>query len=109
MKATLCALAIAVAAAGAGPARAEGPTIGPEIRITRAAGAITVVGDLSDPGWKGAARVDTWFETNPGDNVPPPVKNVAYLTYDDTYLYAGFELEDPRPDLIRATFVDRDN
>jgi hypothetical protein len=66
-------------------------------------------GDLSDPGWKGATKVDTWYETNPGDNVPPKVKSVGYLTYDDRFLYAGFEFFDPEPEKIRAPFGDRDN
>src|SRR5262249_54527455 len=69
----------------------------------------TIDGDLSDPGWQGATKVDTWYETNPGDNVPPPVKNTAWLTYDEKYLYAGFEFEDPHPEQIRAPFGDRDN
>jgi hypothetical protein len=79
------------------------------IHITRATGPIVMDGDLSDPGWKGATKVDTWYETNPGDNVPPKVKSVGYLTYDDKFLYAGFEFFDPEPEKIRAPFGDRDN
>ncbi len=82
---------------------------GAEIHITRAAGPIVVDGDLSDPGWKGATRVDTWYETRPGDNVPPKVRSVAYLTYDDRYFYAGFEFSDPDPARIRAPYADRDD
>ena len=82
---------------------------GDPIHITRAAGPITVDGDLSDPGWKGAVRLETWYETNPGDNVPPKVKNVGYLTYDDRFLYAAFEFSDPDPSKIRAPYADRDN
>ena len=85
------------------------PPAPPEIHITRAAGAITVDGDLSDPGWKGATKVDTWYETNPGDNLPPKVKSVGYLTYDDRFLYAAFEFSDPEPSRIRAPYGDRDN
>src|SRR5206468_3726324 len=65
-------------------------------------------GDLSDPGWQGVEAIGTWFETNPGDNVEPPVKNVGYLTYDDRYFYAGFRFEDPRPSAIRAPIGDHD-
>src|SRR5204863_7078005 len=79
------------------------------IHITRAAGPIVMDGDLSDPGWKGATKVDTWYETNPGDNLPPKVKSVGYLTYDDRFLYAAFEFSDPDPSRIRAPFADRDN
>ena len=79
------------------------------IHITRAAGAITIDGDLSDPGWKGATRLETWYETNPGDNLPARVKSVGYLTYDDRFFYAAFEFSDPDPSKIRAPFADRDN
>ncbi|HEY2944339.1 MAG TPA: DUF5916 domain-containing protein [Vicinamibacteria bacterium] len=92
----------------AGAAAAEVPEI-PSIAIRRATGPITVDGDLSDPGWKDAVRIDTWFETNPGDNTPPPVKNVGYLAYDDRFLYAAFEFSDPDPSKIRAPVSDRDN
>ena len=87
-------------------AAAEEP---PEIRITRTAGSIEVDGDLSDPGWKDATKVDTFFETNPGDNVPPRVRSVAYLAYDDKFLYAGFEFFDPDPSKIRSPYGDRDD
>ncbi len=91
------------------PAHADAVTPAPpEIHIQRTHGPITIDGDLSDEGWKGAERIDTWFETSPGDNVPPTVKNVGYVAYDDRYFYAGFELEDPDVSKIRAPVVDRD-
>ena len=79
------------------------------IHVTRATGPIVMDGDLSDAGWKGATKVDTWYETNPGDNVPPKVRSVGYLTYDDRFFYAGFEFFDPEPSKIRAPYGDRDN
>lgn len=84
----------------------EAPT---PIAIHRAAGPITIDADLSDAGWKDAARIETWYETNPGDNVAPKVKSVGYLTYDEKFLYAAFEFSDPDPKKIRAPFSDRDN
>ncbi|HSS44901.1 MAG TPA: DUF5916 domain-containing protein [Thermoanaerobaculia bacterium] len=81
---------------------------GDEIHIARAAGPITIDADLSDPGWKGATKIDTFYETNPGDNVPPRVRNVAYLAYDDRFFYAAFEFFDPEPGKIRAPYGDRD-
>ncbi len=80
----------------------------PDIRVERAAGEITIDGQLGDPGWQGAARVDTFFETNPGDNVPPKVPTVAWLTYDDHFFYAAFDFEDD-PKTLRAPLGDRDN
>jgi len=84
------------------------PKPGPQLTIQRAAGPITVDGDLSDPGWKGVTPITTWYETNVGDNVEPQVKNVAYLTYDDKYFYAAFDFQDPNPSGVRAPLGDHD-
>jgi hypothetical protein len=90
-------------------AAAQSSLAGDPIRIAPAPGRVIVDGDLSDEGWRGATRIDKWYETNPGDNVEPPVRNVGYLTYDDRFLYAGFEFEDPDPGAMRAPFADRDD
>lgn len=81
----------------------------PSVAISRASGPIKVDGDLGDPGWRGAAQVDTFYDTTPGDNVAPPVKTTAWLTYDDKYLYCAFRCEDPDPSKIRAPYCERDN
>jgi len=93
----------------AGPILAAGAEQAAPIPITRAAGPIAIDGNLSDAGWQGATKVSTWYETNPGDNTEPRVKNVGYLTYDEKFLYAGFEFDDPEPGKIRAPYGDRDN
>jgi hypothetical protein len=104
-KCLFAAFALAVAL----PARAQVSLGGDTIHITRATGPIAIDGDLSEDAWRHAARVDRWYETQPGDNVEPPVHNVGYLTFDDRFLYAAFEFEDPDPRAIRAPFADRDN
>jgi len=83
---------------------------GPAIHVARATGAIHVDGDLSDPGWKGAEPIESWYETNPGDSIPvaPPLRSVAWLAYDDTYLYAAFEFDDPDPGAIKSQLGDHD-
>jgi len=79
------------------------------LTISRVARPIVVDGKLDDEAWRGAARVDTWFETNPGDNLPPRVASVGYLAHDDRFVYVGFEFQDPEPSKIRAPLGDRDN
>jgi hypothetical protein len=97
-------------AAPAEPPPAEAPVdLEPRFTIRRAAGAIEIDGDLSDPGWQAAATATVWYEIRPGDNVPPAVDNVAYLAHDDRYLYAGFRFDDPRPEAIRAPLGDHDD
>jgi hypothetical protein len=85
------------------------PEQGVPIAASRAAGPIVIDGNLTDAGWQGATKVTTWYETNPGDNVEPQVKNVGYLAYDEKFLYAAFEFADPAPGMIRAPYGDRDN
>ncbi|PYQ60440.1 MAG: hypothetical protein DMF53_17005, partial [Acidobacteria bacterium] len=83
-------LFLLLAALGPGPLLASQapPEPPPEpLHITRAAGPIEVDGRLGDPGWSGATRVETFYETNPGDNIEPKVKTVAWLTYDDRFFY----------------------
>ncbi len=98
----ITALMVCVVAFGADPQPA------PAVHIRRATGPITIDGNLSDPGWAGALRFDTWYETNPGDNVPPKVKTVGYVTYDEHFLYIGIDMSDPNPSQIRAMFGDHD-
>jgi hypothetical protein len=79
------------------------------IQIRRATGSISIDGNLNDPGWQNASRIDKFYETNPGDNIEPSAKSVGYLAYDDQFLYAAFEFSDPHPSQIRAPYNDRDN
>jgi hypothetical protein len=96
-----------LAALCAGGLAAEEPAP-PRIHLSRISSPITVDGDLSDPGWKEATVIETFYEINPGDNVVPPVKTVARIGYDDRFFYASFWCADPDPRKIRAPYVDRD-
>lgn len=100
---------VALLLASAAAALADTPPPPPPLTIHRAEGAIRIDGDLSDPGWKNAAKIDRFYETQPADNIEPPVKTIAYFTYDEKYFYIGVRCEDPHPERIRAPYVDRDN
>ena len=96
----------------AGLAAALAPSLradGPPIQVHRTTGPIAIDGDLSDPGWKTATRIDQWWETNPGENAEPKAKSVGYLAYDDHFFYAGFEFDDPLPSKIQGPYNDRDH
>ena len=80
----------------------------PKIRMNRITAPIRVDGDLSDPGWAEATVIETWYEINPGDNTPPPVKTVARIGYDNEFFYVSFHCEDPDISRLRAPFVQRD-
>lgn len=83
--------------------------IPPTLGIQRRTGAIKIDGVLDDVGWTDITPIDEWFETNPGNNTSPKVRNRGRLAYDSDALYIGLELEDPDPDAIRAAVTDRDN
>jgi len=102
-------LVMALTAASAGPAVAQSSLVGDTFHISRATSPIKIDGDLSDESWRSATRVDKWYEVQPGDNNEPPVKNVGFLTFDDRFLYVGFEFDDPSPGAIRAPFGDHDS
>lgn len=78
------------------------------IVLARAESSITVDGDLSDAAWQTATRYETWYETNPGDNIEPKVRTVGYVTYDSRFLYFGIESSDPDPRNISAPYADHD-
>lgn len=78
------------------------------ISITRTSAPVALDGKLDDAAWQTAAKIDRFYETSPGDNNPPKVNTIAYLTYDDRYFYIGIRADDPDPRQIRAPFVDRD-
>jgi hypothetical protein len=82
---------------------------GETLHIARATAPIKVDGNLSDAGWQDVKPVTTWYEVNPGDNTPPTVRNVGRIAYDDRFLYAAFEFDDPNPGAIRAPYSDRDD
>jgi hypothetical protein len=93
----------------AASANGQSSLAGATLHATRTTTPIRVDGDVSDEAWRAAARIETWYETMPGDNGEPPVKSIGYLAYDDRFLYVAFEFEDPNPSAIRAPLGDRDS
>src|SRR3954468_4467934 len=91
------------------PLMAQSHQAGETLHIARATGPIKIDGNLSDAGWQDAQPLTTWYEVNPGDNTPPKLRNVGRIAYDDRFLYAAFEFDDPNPGAIRAPYSDRDD
>jgi hypothetical protein len=93
----------------AGRVAAQSSLAGDTFHISRAAGPIKIDGKLSDEGWRSATRIEKWYEIRPGDNNEPPMRNVGLITFDDRFLYIGFEFDDPNPHAIRAPLGDHDS
>jgi len=83
------------------------PVFRPTLEIRKTTASIDVDGQLNDPGWRSAARVDNFVECYPGDNTPPEVSTEVYTAYDDRNFYVAFVCHDD-PTMIRATMCQRD-
>jgi len=97
-------------AAQESPASTDGsfqPNRKPSLTVRRAPGKISIDGDLSDPGWSGAARATNFSEANPRENAKPSVESDVLVTYDEDHLYLAFIAKDD-PSSIRASLTDRD-
>jgi hypothetical protein len=77
--------------ASAAPALAQ-PFYPLTYEARRAAGPITLDGQLDEPAWALADPIDQFSVYQQG--TPPAQPILARLLWDDTYLYAGFELQD---------------
>ncbi len=79
-----------------------------QFQVTRAGTPIKIDGVIDEDAWKTATVIDLPYEWYPGDNVTPPVKTQALVTYDGDNLYVAFRCQDPNPKAIRAHLMDRD-
>ena len=103
MKALTVALVLVAAATAA-----FAQQLPPPVALTKTDALITIDGDLSDAGWQHAAKYETWYETNPGDNVEPKVKTIGWVTYDSKFLYVAVDAYDSKPSDIIAPYADHD-
>ena len=76
--------------------------------VARAASAIVIDGELSEPAWASATAIPLRYEWQPGDNVPAAIETICLVTFDAENLYVAFRASDPDPGSIRAHFADRD-
>ncbi|MBD3332309.1 hypothetical protein GF356_05630 [candidate division GN15 bacterium] len=84
------------------------PTFKPHLTLQRTEREITVDGDLSDLGWRSAARATDFVEVRPGENLPPERSSEGWITYDNHHLYVALIARDD-PSEVRVTMTDRDN
>jgi hypothetical protein len=69
---------------------------------------VKVDGILDEPAWQDATVIPVRFEWFPGDNLEPPVRTEALVTYGERALYVAFRAYDPNPEQNRAHLMDRD-
>lgn len=83
------------------------PNVAPTLVVQRAPGAITIDGELEDPGWVGVAKATNFAERFPREKAKPPVESEVWVTYDDENLYLALLAFDD-PATIRTSIRDRD-
>jgi len=83
------------------------PRLHPELHVSLAPGPIKIDGDLSDSGWVGAQAATDFSEHSPGEEVEPPVKTKAFVTFDKDHLYLAAICYAPRGS-VRASVCERE-
>jgi hypothetical protein len=64
-------------------------------------------GKLDEEVWRTAAVLGDFYQTQPGDNIPPSHPTRVLIGYDSKSLYIAFQAYD-NPDKVRATVAKRD-
>jgi len=72
--------------------------------VPKLQGPITVDGELNEPAWAKAVRLEPFFRSNDGE--PEREHTELWLWYDDNALYLGWTCHDVD---IQATFTNRDS
>jgi hypothetical protein len=81
----------------------------PEPRdIPRIEEKMAVDGKLDEAAWQQALLLDLPFETEPGENIPAPVRTTVRVFYNKDSIYFGLECFDPDPARIRSRYAERD-
>ncbi len=65
-------------------------------------------GKLDDRIWLEASRITRFTQSEPRDQAPPTQKSVAYVAYNDEFLFVGFRAYETDPGQIRATLFPRE-
>ena len=77
-------------------------------QIPNTAGHIVIDGRLDDAAWEEALELELAYETEPGENVEPPVRTSCRMIFSHTHLYYSCTAYDPEPHRIRARYTGRD-
>jgi hypothetical protein len=80
----------------------------PPVTAVKAERAPTIDGAISPDEWAGAARLENFMQFEPHKGKPAMQKTLAYLLYDDAYIYIGVCAYDDQPDKIIARHGQRD-
>jgi hypothetical protein len=104
----LIGVVLVLGAPGAAPARAGEKPARFDVEVPFVEVPPVIDGVLDDRAWQGAAVLDGFVQTRPGDNAPPSRPTSVLVAYDPLALYVGVKAaDDPRS--VRATRARRDD
>jgi hypothetical protein len=83
--------------------------VAPPVEVRRATTPIHIDAQLDEAVWSEATPIAIAHEWFPTDDVVAPVKTEVFVTYDANRLYVAFRAHDPKPQLIRARYHERDS
>ncbi|HEX7774506.1 MAG TPA: DUF5916 domain-containing protein [Pyrinomonadaceae bacterium] len=78
------------------------------VLVPRFETAPAIDGKIEEQIWATAAVFKDFYQTEPGDNIPPSKPTEVLLGYDSKFLYLAFRAFD-EPDKVRATVAKRDD
>lgn len=79
------------------------------VDVHRATTPIHIDANLDEPAWAEATPIAIAHEWFPTDNIAATVPTEVFVTYDASRLYVAFRAHDPKPQLIRARYHERDS
>lgn len=98
--------------ANSGKAAASGnarPSLGqPFARAARREGAISIDGNLDDPGWQDATVITGFVQGEPEEGAAPSQPTEVRVLFDEGSIYVAARMFEDDPSLIRAQLVRRD-
>ncbi|MEO8294501.1 MAG: DUF5916 domain-containing protein [Gemmatimonadota bacterium] len=81
----------------------------PEVSIPRIEAEVVVDGNLDEPAWQQATRLNGFSQYEPVDGRPAEENTEILVWYAPNAIYFGIIAHDRQPGTIRATRADRDN
>ena len=78
------------------------------VAATRAKQPPVIDGVIQDAEWAGAVRLEDFIQLEPRRGDPATERTVAYILYDDAYIYVGVYAYDSEPAKITARLTRRD-
>lgn len=84
-------------------------TVAAPVEIRKATTPIHVDGQLDETAWSDATPIPIAHEWFPTDTVAAAAETEVFVTYDANKLYVAFRAHDPKPQLIRARYHERDS